>query len=117
MKSRQFCAALIVATGLLGRALAAQPYDGNYVGTSAAEGNCASGGATLSVVEGAVTMTTQSGLKLTGTVAPDGTLSMRETVNLAKGIILDVQGRFDANGFTGTGTRSGCGFRYEMKKQ
>ena len=117
MTGRLICAALLLASGLLGLAHAAQPYDGTYVGTSTAEGKCASGDASITVVDGAATMTTQSGLTITGTVAPDGTLTMRETVNLAKGIILDVQGRFDAGGFTGTGTRIGCGFHYAMKKQ
>jgi hypothetical protein len=117
MTFRPTCAALILAGCLLGHAHAAQPYDGSYVGTSTAEGSCASGSASITVVDGAVTMTTQSGLKLDGTVAPDGTLSIRQTVNLARGIILEVHGRFDANGFTGTGTRSGCDFRYAMKKQ
>lgn len=117
MRSRHLCAALVLTVSLLDRAFGAQPFDGVYAGTVTAEGRCADGTATLSVAEGAVIMITQSGLKLTGTVAPDGTLRMEETVNLSKGIILTIQGRFDAGGFIGTGTRIGCGFRYALKKQ
>lgn len=117
MRSRGLCAVLVLVAGLSGRADAAQPFDGNYAGSSTGGGKCADGPVTMGVVENAVTMITPSGLKVTGVVAPDGSLRMQETVSLAKGIILTVEGRFDAGGFTGTGTRIGCGFQYTLKKQ
>ena len=117
MRSRRLYAVLVLAAGLFCRAYAAQPFDGNYAGSATGGGKCADGPVTMAVVESAVTMITPSGLKLTGVVAPDGALRMQETVSLSKGIILTVEGRFDAGGFTGTGTRIGCDFRYELKKQ